>query len=281
MGRIGEDLGKRKLTKKDRQVLGYLLENRETACFMTAAELAAILGVSPSSVVRAASKLGFETFAGLKKALQQEAVKERLEQAGPVPYERIRDFAGLSEDGLIDAVHGNVLRNIRRDQEADRESYKRAARLIHRARRVYIAGHRACAGFASVLAVMLGFVRPNVFVAGGGRPLIDMLVDLTPEDALVAISFERYSSDTLFAAQMAREAGSHLVTLTDRSLSPLGVEAGAVILCSGSGLSFCNSYTSLVMAMEILTGLVSRLDQGENEKRLKKMEEYLKKTGQY
>ena len=47
MGRIGEDLGKRKLTKKDRQVLGYLLENRETACFMTAAELAAILGVSP------------------------------------------------------------------------------------------------------------------------------------------------------------------------------------------------------------------------------------------
>ncbi len=35
------------------------------------------------------------------------------------------------------------------------------------------------------------------------------------------------------------------------------------------------------MAMEVLTGLVSRRNKEQNEARLMKMEEYLRETGQY
>ena len=54
-----------------------------------------------------------------------------------------------------------------------------------------------------------------------------------------------------------------------------------MILNSTDNLSFYNSYTALVMSMEVLTGLVSKKNKTQNEERLKKMEEYLRETGQY
>lgn len=270
-----------RLTSKDRMVAEYITRNPETACFMTAAELAEELGISASSVVRVSAKLGFENYTDLKKALQQELAEGRAVKPR-IPYEKIGDSAELSEDELIAVIKANVLHNIEKDQSAsDYESYRKAADLLGKAKRVFVVGFRACAGFADSLGTMLGCVRPGVYVVNGSRPVVDYLVDVTPEDAVIVLSFERYSSDAIFAAKMVREAGGQIVAITDKYTSPLCLGAAAVVLCSVEGLSFYNSYTSLVMAMEVLTGLVSRKNKVQNEERLKRMEKYLDETGQY
>lgn len=279
---IRERMAGVKLTPKDRLVLDYILKNPETACFLTAAELAAKLKVSASSVVRVSTRLGYENFTAFRRALQQAVAEERKKAQGEIPYERIKNSAELSEEELIAVIQSNVLHHIEQDRTAvNHAEYRKAASLIGSASRVYLVGFRCCAGFADSFGVMLGCVRPGVFVVNGSRPMVDSLVDVTPEDVVVALSFERYSADTVFAARMAREAGAHLVALTDKYTSPLCAGAEAVILCSAEGLSFYNSYTSLVMAMEVLTGLVSHRKKEQNESRLKKMEEYLEETGQY
>ena len=271
-----------RLTPKDRLVLDYILKNPETACFMTAAELAEQLNVSASSVVRVSAKLDFENFTEFKRALQLEVAGIRKKDPPKIPYEKIPDSADFSEDELISLIKANVLHNIEKDQTAaDHASYRKAAELAGDARRVFIVGFRACAGFADSFGTMLGCVRPDVYVVNGCRPLVDSLVDLTAEDVVIALSFERYSSDAIFAVKMAREAGCPVVALTDKYTSPLCAGAEAVVLCSTDGLSFYNSYTALVMAMEVLTGLVSRSKKEQNEKRLKMMEKYLDETGQY
>lgn len=281
-GSISERSAAAKLTPKDRLVLDYILKNPEEACFLTAAELAERLAVSASSVVRVSARLGYENFTVLKRALQQEVAEERRKERPLIPYEKIGDLADMPEEALISVIRTNVLHNIERDQSmTDLDSYRKAAALIGEAPRVFLVGFRCCAGFADSFGVMLGCVRPGIFVVNGSRPLVDSLVDVTPEDVVIALSFERYSADTVFAAKMAREAGSHLVALTDRYTSPLCAGAETVILCSAEGLSFYNSYASLVMAMEVLTGLVSARKKEQNEKRLKKMEQYLEETGQY
>ena len=71
------------------------------------------------------------------------------------------------------------------------------------------------------------------------------------------------------------------MALTDKYTSPLCSGDEAVILNSTENLSFYNSYTTLVMAMEVLLGLVSKKNKSQNEERLIKMEEYLRETGQY
>lgn len=271
-----------KLTPKDKIVLDYILRNRETSCFMTSSEIACILGVSPSSVVRVSSKLGFENFSHFKRALQEELAKSRKKEKKQIPYEKIKTIENLSEDEIIAVLKANVLRNIENDQStSDYVSYRKAAELIAKAERVFIVGFRACAGFASSFGVMLGCVRPGIYVVNGNGPLVDSLVDLTERDVVIGLSYERYSSDTVFAVNMAKRAGSHIVALTDRYTSPLCSGAEAVILNSTENISFYNSYTALVMAMEVLVGLVSKKNKNQNEERLIKMEEYLRETGQY
>lgn len=271
-----------KLSPNDKLVLDYILKNKETSCFRTSAEIAGILQVSPSSVVRMSSKLGFESFAGFKRALQEELADSRKKQGQTIPYEKIKDFSDLTEEEWIGVMKGYALRNLERDQTtADYVSYRKAAGLINEAERVFIVGYRACAGFAASFSVMLSCVRPSVYSVSGNQPMVDFLVDLTERDTVIALSYERYSSDTIFALHIAKRAGSHIVALTDKYTSPICPGADAVILNSTDNLSFYNSYVSLTMSMEILVSLVSRKNKMQNEERLMKMEEYLRETGQY
>lgn len=282
MDRIKNMPAEAKLTPKDKIVLDYILRNREKACFMTSTEIAGLLGVSPSSVVRVSSKLGFENFSHFKRALQEELAESRKKEKSLIPYEKIKTYESLSEDEMIAVFKANVLRNIENDQStADYAAYRKAAGLISGADRVFIVGYRACAGFAASFGVMLGCVRPGVYVVNGSQPLVDSLVDLTQRDTVIGVSFERYSSDTVFAVNMAKRSGSHIVALTDKYSSPLCCGAEAVILNSTDNISFYNSYTTLIMAMEVLLGLVSKKNKRQNEERLIKMEEYLRETGQY
>lgn len=55
------------LTNKDKIILDYILRNKKTACFLTSNEIAELLNVSPSSVVRLSKKLALKIFQHLKK----------------------------------------------------------------------------------------------------------------------------------------------------------------------------------------------------------------------
>ena len=271
-----------KLSPNDKLVLEYILGNKETACFLTSAEIAAILNISPSSVVRLSYKLGYESFSRFRRALQEETAERTRKKAPEIPYEKLENYGNLTEEELIEVMKGYALKNLEQDQTtADYVSYRKAADLISAAERVFIVGFRSCGGFAVSFGVMMGCVRPGVYVVSGSQPMVDSLVDLTEEDVVLALSYERYSSDTVFAVNMARQAGTPIVALTDKYTSPLCPGAAAVILNSTDNLSFYNSYVSLTMSMEILVGLVSRRNKAQNEERLKKMEEYLRETGQY
>ncbi len=273
-----------RLTPRDRAVLDYIVKNKKEACFETAAQIAKKAGVSASAAVRVSGRLGFESFAQFKRALQAE-LKRELEggmKVRPIPYEKIKSYDGLTDEELIGAIRQNALRNIERDQNpGDYGSCSRAADILSEAERVFLVGFRACAGFAASFGVMLSCVRPGVHVVNGSCPTVDTLVDLTGRDAVAVISYDRYSSEAVFAASMARKAGSRIIAVTDRPSSPVCAGAEAILLNSTENLSFYNSYVSLVMTMEVLTGLVSSRGREQNEERLKKMEEFLTETGQY
>lgn len=282
-GGIESRIAGAKLSPNDKLVLDYILKNRETACFQTAAELAGVLLVSPSSVIRVSTKLGFENFGRFKRTLQEELAESRLQKGKQtIPYEKIKNYGNFSEEELIEVIKGNALKNVERDQTtADYQSYRKAASLISKAERVFITGFRTCGGFASAFSVNLGCVRPAVYVVSGSLPTVDFLVDLTERDVMIALSYARYSSDTIFAVNMAKRAGCSIVALTDNYTSPICPGADVVILNSTDNISFYNSYVSLTMSMEIITGLVSHRNKKQNEDRLIKMEEYLRETGQY
>ncbi len=66
-----------RLSKGQKLIAEYILNNYDKAAFMTAAKLGIAVGVSESTVVRFANELGFTGYPKLQKALQ-ELIKNKL-----------------------------------------------------------------------------------------------------------------------------------------------------------------------------------------------------------
>ena len=58
------------LTKTQKIIAEYVLDNASEACFMTSTEIALKLGVSESSVIRFSRTIGFDGFMDFQKAGQ-------------------------------------------------------------------------------------------------------------------------------------------------------------------------------------------------------------------
>ena len=270
------------LAPGDKTVLDFILGNRRETCLMTSGEIAARLGVSPSRVVRLSGKLKYDNFASFRRALQEEVVSARPAADAKLPLDRIKQYEKLSDAEILAAYSANLDQNIKRDQtESNDGKIIAAAEMVSQARRVCVAGFRACSGFAASIGVMLTCVRPDVFVVGENGPLVDSLIDLGKNDVMLAVSFERYSSSAAFAVQMAHDAGCRVIALTDSYAAPVAKGAEEVIVCSSGNMSFFDSYVSFLINMEKILLLVSKRNKEANEARLLRMESYLQKNGQY
>jgi len=274
---------KAELSSNEKIVLNFMLKNKNQACFLTSNEIAEMLGVSPSSVIRLSKKLGYENFTTFKKTFQREhANRDSDYAAAEIPYEKIKHYDTLTDSELITEFRQNVLDNIKKDISSETNSkFIESAEIISNAKRIFIVGFRTCSGFASSFGVMLSCIRPGVLVIGSHQPLVDSLIDLTDEDVMIALSFNRYSSDTIFATEMAKDAGCKVIAMTDSYTAPIAQGAEKIIISSMDNLSFFNSYVSFTMNIETIVALVSKRNKELNESRLMKMEDYLERTGQY
>lgn len=131
------------------------------------------------------------------------------------------------------------------------------------------------------LAILPLVVLLCAFLACIDRKVLHCLIDLNAEDVMIAIAFKRYSSDTIFAVEMAKDSGCKVIAVTDSYTAPIAQGAEKVIVSSIENVSFFNSYTSFIMNMETIIALVSKRNRELNESRLMKMEDYLERTGQY
>ena len=93
------------LTKTQRMIAKYILDNYSDVCFMTSTEIAEKLGVSESSVVRFSRSLGFTGFVEFQKSLRKDYQDKvfSISSAITVPSERIAQRSKLEEK--TDYVH--------------------------------------------------------------------------------------------------------------------------------------------------------------------------------
>ena len=73
------------LTKTQKIIAEYVLDNASEACFMTSTEIALKLGVSESSVIRFSRTIGFDGFMDFQKALRKDYFQQYY---GPIPAYR-------------------------------------------------------------------------------------------------------------------------------------------------------------------------------------------------
>ncbi len=240
-----------RLSKGHRKIADYILEHSDDAAFMTAMELGQTLGISESTVVRFASRIGFKGYPQMQDALQQYAKTKYRTLATP----------GLSEQafdtwGVIASVFKSDMEKISSAMETLSETrFACTVDLLLSARHIYIVGLRNSAPLASFFYFYLNMIRPDVILLNttAATELYEQMLHIGPEDALVAISFPRYSIRTLKAMEMARDHGASIVALTDSDHSPMTMYS-TVALFASSNLN--GVAESLVAPMCVLNALI-------------------------
>lgn len=252
------------LSRRLQQVAQYLLNNPEDAAIFTIVEIARRAGVPPSAITRFAKELGFDGFAGLQALFKQRLLGPRMSYAERLqavtrevatPHEpgNPRDPHQVAET-FIQAAFDTLLRL--REDLAD-AALTPFVDALQKAKAVHIAAARGAFGVGSYTYYGLSRIGKRAFLVDNlGAMRAEQLAAVEPQDALLVITFDDYTPETVELARSAHAAGRTVLAITDNELSPVAPLARHVLYVKEGRLGH---FRSQVPAMVLCQTLVMSL----------------------
>lgn len=238
-------------SKAQKKIGNYLLANYTAAAGMTAARLAEAVGTSESTVVRYAAELGYRGYPELQAALK-ESLRGTLTSLQRMELSR----ASSGGEAFARSMRADM-ENIKRTlAETDAQIFDGIAERLVNARRVYIVGTRSTAALAMFLDFYLAQLLDNVQLlqTATGGDFFDQLLSVDERDAVIGISFPRYSRRTVNALDFSHKRNAYVCAVTDSPRSPLAPLADSVVCAHNENDGFVDS---LVAPMAVLNALIA------------------------
>jgi DNA-binding MurR/RpiR family transcriptional regulator len=260
------------LSPQQRVAAAFVLKRPEEVAIVSMRTLAANAGVQPVTFVRLARTLGFEAWEDFK-----EPFIERMRAAPAFYSDRAKKLTGTPPAEL----HLSHIKTLEATQALnDAAAFNAAAEAFEQAKRVFVAGFRACFGPAHAFAYVYQLFRPDVVLLSGmGGGLEAELRAVEEGDTVCIIGFRPYSRESVTVAEHATRRGATVIAITDSPLAPFAREAKIVLTFSTEGPSLFPSLVSAwAIAEHLLDTLVSRGGEPALE-RLKSAEAQLQALG--
>lgn len=241
-----------KLSKGQRLIARYIVNNYDKAAYMTASALGSEVGVSESTVVRFANEMGFDGYPQLQAQIR-ETVRVRLTSVQRVQAANLR----MDEDEILDHSLTAEMENIKSTLETiDREAFVKAVDMILGARNIYILGMRSSAVLAEFMNYYFGLLFDNVRLirTAGGSEIFEHIMKVHEDDVFVAISFPRYTTSIVNATEYASGTGAKVVAITDSLSSPIVPHSDVALIAKSEMVSFVDS---LVAPMAIINAMIA------------------------
>ena len=285
MENMKELLHSKKLTKTQKVIAEYILDNASEACFMTSTEIAMKLGVSESSVIRFSRTVGFAGFMDFQKALRKDYQDKVLSISSSitVPSQRIAKQAKLDTSAdYINRHFKNAAHNLEEIFiQNSIQTFEQAADIIISSKHKYIAATRGNICLADYFILYLKQMVPHVtMTTTTTMSPIDHMCNISQTDCLILFSFPRYSLQDKVTAQMAHDAGASIIVITDKPSSELAQYATILLTVPVDSNTFFNSMIAPQFVSEALLETISHKAKGI-EKRLNTIDKYLGKLGNY
>ena len=266
----------RDLSKGQKRVAEYVLDNYDKAVFLTAARLGEVVGVSESTVVRFATQLGYKGYPEFQKALE-ELVRNRLNsiQRMKVTYGRI------SQSQILETVLQSDIEKIKQTLNGiDHSAFNQAIDTILNARKIYVLGIRSCAPLAAFMSFYLNLLCDNVIAVNtnSSSEVFEQLIRIGEEDVIIGISFPRYSQRTLKALEFASKRKAKIITLTDSVHSPINIYSSCNLIARSDMASIVDS---LVAPLSVVNALIVALCMKKQEEVIGTLETLEQIWGEY
>jgi DNA-binding MurR/RpiR family transcriptional regulator len=259
------------------QVGRFVAANDYDATTRSMRDLAAEAGADPAAFTRLAKALGYSGWDGLRAALTE---ARRPEPAAPFSA-RTKARRGPNSDVALvaDKLEAEAAGLARIEANA----VAHAARALHSAQRIWIAGFRSCRSVAELLNYQLRLFRPDdVQLVGGSGPADLDLGAFHKGDAVVVIGFAPYSTASVLSARAAHQSGATLIAIADTVTAPMA-EGAKHMLCfeAASSPGFFPSLTGAIAIAQSLAAVTFALGGASAKRRLEETEIRLAAMSQY
>lgn len=249
-----------KLSKGQKLIAKYIINNYDKVAFMTASKLGDTVGVSESTVVRFANALGYSGYPKLQEGLQ-ELIKNKLTTVQRVEMAN-EDYS--DDSTILSKVLKSDINNIKSTlDELNEKAFEEASTRILKSRKIYILGMRSSFTVAQYLSFYLNVILDNVQLIriDMGDPY-QQIVRMNDEDILIVFSFPRYSKQSYEVVKYAKSKGAYIVSITDSSFAPVAPLSNNILLVKSNMASFVDS---LVAAMSIANALIISVAMKETD----------------
>jgi DNA-binding MurR/RpiR family transcriptional regulator len=217
------------LSRHLQAIAQFAIANPSAMAVEKVTDLATMIGVQPSSLVRFAQAMGFPGVSAMRRLfkvqLLSDAAHERLRA------DAVSGLAGMGERDLLD----QLIEESRSDLDLLLRSVPvglldEAAGLILQADEIYVVAQQLSFGIAHYVAcALLQLGRQCHLLDNIGGIALRQSQLATGRDVAIAISFPAYSPSVVQAAQAHAARGGAVIALTDTALSPLAPPARIVL----------------------------------------------------
>lgn len=260
-----------KMSKGQKAISAFIYDHYDQAVFMTAAKLGETVGVSESTVVRYAMFIGYNGYPEFQRDLE-DWVQNKINSVQKIgakygkstQSEILASVLEADIEKLQDTIHS-----------LDPVAFETAVDIILEAKNVYVMGVRSCEPLADFLHFYLNMIRGNVILlkTTSVSETFEQMIRIDEQDAMIGISFPRYSMRTLKAMEFANDRNAKVIAVTDSVHSPMNLYSSCNLFARSDMVSIVDS---LVAPLSMINALVVAmcLKQPEEVKdNLKNLEE--------
>ncbi|GGA28607.1 MurR/RpiR family transcriptional regulator [Psychrobacillus lasiicapitis] len=260
-----------KFTPSQKVVANFIIDNMEEVAFNTLEDLASIIKVSTTTIIRFARTLEYTGFSDMQKDIQH-AVKNK--ESLPT---RANHLVQIPKDQLLNNIFLSEIQNINNTLSLQNETdLHESVRLITKAKKVYVLGMRSSFSLASYTVSRLGQIKKNVhLIQSGGMMFPEEVTSATTGDVCIAFLFPRYSKNTATLISWLKEKGVKIILFTSPDNTIVKGYGDIVLSCAVSNVTLKNSFSAPVCLINYLFTSILQENYDEASELLKDTEAIL------
>jgi len=230
-----------RLTRSQRKVAEFIIDNPSKITLMSADQLAKASGVGEATVIRFARILGYKGYSDMKAEFQR-ALIDNFTSSKKVE----EGLKSVSSETVLDELlktHIAVFQNMNVAELT--RSLKNAAKIIFEANDVYVFGEGAALVPAMELSFWLNRFGKKTWLFGTtGRSFFEHVVNIRKNDVSIGFAYRKINFELRILFSETRKRGGKNILFTDRALNQLCELADEIIVTDRGGIG---SYRSMAI----------------------------------
>lgn len=240
--------------RSDKRLADFLLAEPDRARHLSSQQLAAEAGVSQSSVVKFAQKLGFKGFPALKLAIS-EALASNAEPLAVTVHNQIRGDDPLRVVGEK-LIHENLSAMRASLDVNSEEKLRQAVEMLQGARRIVLTGIGASGLVSRNFSWKLMKIGLNAVAEQDMHALLATVQAMGPQDLLLPVSYSGTRREINMAADETLRVGAKILAITGFTPNALQQRASHCLYTIAEEQATRSAAISSTSAQMMLTDLL-------------------------